>query len=123
VTAALVGVVLASLLLKGTPEMNGVVGVGVLGLFSLLLVGRFFGQLSTTNGLLLFCAPLLAWGAEIPLVRRGGSIAHGLTRVILPAIPVAIALLLAQRQFIADTVKTSTESSEPSADDYMSFGK
>jgi hypothetical protein len=124
IAAALVGAVVASLVLKGTPELNGVVSVGIVGLFALLLVGRFFGQLTTTNALLLFCAPLLTWGAEVPLVRRGGRIAHGMVRVILPTIPVAVALLLAQRQFIADTSKTATESDqEPTVDDYMNFGK
>jgi hypothetical protein len=122
-TAALVGVVAGSLVLRGTPQMNGVVGVGVVGLFSLLVVGRFFGELSTANALLLFGAPLLAWGAEIPLVRRGGSISLGLVRVILPAIPVAVALLFAQHQFVADASGKAASSSEATADDYSAFGK
>jgi hypothetical protein len=105
--------------------MNGVVGIGVVGLFALLIVGRFFGQLTLTNGLLLFCSPLLAWGAEIPLVRRSGRIAHGLVRVILPAIPLVVALVLAQRQFLADSAnkKPDATATEPTVDDYMNFGK
>jgi hypothetical protein len=103
--------------------MNGVVGLGVVGLFALLLVGRFFGQLSTANAALLFAAPLLAWGAELTFVRRGGRIAHGAVRVILPAIFVAAALLSAQQQFRADSSRTAAGSNEPSADDYMNFGK
>ena len=122
-SAALVGAVIASLALAGTPEMNGVVGLGVVGLFALLVVGRFFGQLSTANAVLLFCAPLLAWGAELPFARRGGSVAHGLARVILPAIPVTVALLLAQQQFLADTARTAAGPNEPSVDDYMNLGK
>lgn len=123
IAAGLAGAVVASLALAGTPQMNGVLGVGLVGLFSLLVVGRFFGQLSTPNAALLFCAPLLAWGAELRFIRRGGSIAHGIVRVILPAIPVAIALLLAQRQFVADSSRTTNGTAEPSADDYMNFGK
>jgi len=123
IAAALVGAVLASLALAGTPEMNGVVGLGVVGLFAMLMVGRFFAQLSTVNAALLFVAPLLAWGAELPFVRRGGRIAHGAVRVSLPAIFVASALLLAQQQFRADSSRTATGSNGPSADDYMNFGK
>jgi len=123
IAAALVGVAITSLVLKGTPEMNGVVGVSVVALFALLVVGRFFGQLTITNGLLLFSAPLLAWSAEIPLIRRGGRIARGLVRVIVPAIPVVIALVLAQRQFLADSANKKPDAIEPSVDDYMNFGK
>jgi hypothetical protein len=121
--AALVGLTAASLALKGAPEMNGVVGVGVVSLFALLVEGRFFGQLSTTNAILLMGAPLLGWCAEIPGLRRKTSLAHGVIRLVLPTIPVAIALVVAQRQFVADTAKTSTESNEPSANDYLNFGK
>jgi hypothetical protein len=121
--AALLGLTAASLALKGAPEMNGVVGVGVVSLFALLVEGRFFGQLSTTNAILLMGAPLLGWCAEIPGLRRKTSFAHGVIRLVLPTIPVAIALVVAQRQFMADTAKTATESNEPSADDYLNFGK
>ena len=57
--AALVGVTVASLALKGPPQMNGVIGVGLVVLFALLVEGRFFGQLSTTDALLLMGA--LSW--------------------------------------------------------------
>jgi hypothetical protein len=121
--AALVGVTVASLVLKGPPQMNGVIGVGLVVLFALLVEGRFFGQLSTTHALLLMGAPLLAWCAEIPSLRRRSSLAHRCVRVILPMIPVTFALILAQRQFVADSGKTAVQSSEPSADDYLNFGK
>jgi hypothetical protein len=121
--AALVGLTIASLALKGAPEMNGVVGVAVVSLFAVLAQGRFFGQLSTTNAILLMGSPLLGWCAEIPWIRRKNSFAHGLLRVVLPTIPVAIALVVAQRQFVADTSKTATQADQPSADDYLNFGK
>jgi hypothetical protein len=123
VPAALVGLTIASLVLKGTPETSGIVGVGVVFLFALLAVGRFFGQLSTSNAILLMSAPVLGWCAEIPGLRRKSSIAHGILRVVMPAIAVVIVLVVAQRHFVIDTTKTATESSEPSADDYLNFGK
>jgi hypothetical protein len=121
--AALVGVIVASLAVKGTPQMNGVIGVGLVALFALLVEGRFFGHLSTTHALLVMGAPLLAWCAEIPSLRRRNSLAHCFVRVILPMIPVTVALVLAQRQFVTDSGKTAVPSSEPSADDYLNFGK
>lgn len=122
ISAALLGAVIASLVLAGTPEMNSVVSLGVVGLFALLVVGRFFGQLSTANAAVLFGAPLLAWGAELPVVRRGGWVVHSVARVILPAIAVAVALLLARQQFLADAARTAG-SNDPAADDYMNFEK
>lgn len=124
VPAVLIGVTLASLVLKGTPEMSGAVGIAVVSLFALLVTGRFFGHLSTTNAMLLLGAPLLAWCAEIPWLRRKSSFAQGMVRVIVPTIPVAISLIVAQRQFVVDSAaKTPTEANEPSADDYLNFGK
>ena len=123
VPVALVGVTIASLVLKGAPEMNGIVGVGVVSLFGLLVVGRFFGQLSTSNAILLMGAPVLSWCAEIPGIRRKSSIASSILRVVLPTIPVAIALIVAQRHFVIDSAKPATQVNEPSADDYLDFGK
>jgi hypothetical protein len=122
-SAALFGALIASLVLTGTPEINGLVGVGVVGLFALVMVGRFFGQLTTVNAALLFCAPLLCWLAELPFVRRGGTVLHGMVRVILPAIPVAVALILAQQQFVVDSVRTGPDANESTAEDYLGFGK
>src|SRR5205823_2311547 len=70
--AGLAGAAAASLLLAGKPDLKGAVGVGVVGLFALLVVGRFFGSLSTAHAALLFAAPLLAWLGELPWARRAG---------------------------------------------------
>jgi hypothetical protein len=121
--AALVGATVASLAVKGVPQMNGVIGVGLVALFALLVEGRFFGHLSTTHAMLIVGAPLLAWCAEIPSLRRRSALAHRFMRVVLPLIPVTVALVLAQRQFVTDSGKTDVPSSEPSADDYLNFGK
>src|SRR5262245_1508201 len=45
--AAVVGAVVASLALSGPLDVNGVLGLGVVGLFALLVIGRFFGELPT----------------------------------------------------------------------------
>jgi hypothetical protein len=122
---ALVGAALASFFLKGTPELRGSAGVGLVGLFALLAVGRFFGFLTTTNALLLFAAPLLGWLVEWPLARRVGPRLGGVAGVVLAALPVALALTLAVQTFQADSAaKSSTPGArEPSLEDYMDFGK
>ena len=121
--AGLAAVVIASLALAGPAEMRGVLGLGVVGLFALLIIGRFFGQVSTLNAALLFFAPLLGWLPELPFVRRMRPVLRGLARVGLTAAPVIVALALAQQKFVADSSRSSSTPSEPSLQDYMDFGK
>jgi hypothetical protein len=112
--AALAGVVGASLLLRQRFREEGALGVGIVGLFALLVMGRFFGQLTTSNAALLFFALLLCWLPELP---------RGLARVVLVAVPVAVALTLAQQKFVEDSGRPSSGSQEPSIQDYLNFGK
>jgi hypothetical protein len=123
--AGLVGTAAASLALAGTVDLRGPAGVGVVGLFALLVVGRFFGELSTANAALLFAAPLLGWLPELLPARRVGPRVRGVVRVALAAVPVAIVLALAVQRFQADSAQPSSTpgASEPSVDDYLNFGK
>jgi hypothetical protein len=129
-SGGLIGLILAAAIVGGmigslpsrTPELNGIVGLSVVGLFSLLVTGRFFGQLTTLNAALLACAPVIAWIAELGFLRSGGAHLRVATRVVVCAIPVAIALLLAERQFKLDASRPSAGSNEPAADDYSAFG-
>ncbi len=47
-----------------------ILGIGVVGLFGLLFIGRFFGRLSTGCALTMLLAPLLCWVTEMPLLRH-----------------------------------------------------
>ena len=58
-------------------------GVAVVGLYSLLLIGRFFGELSSAEAVLLFASPLLAWIPELPIVNRLPRWARTLARAVL----------------------------------------
>jgi hypothetical protein len=120
---AVVGIVVTSLVLKGDVNLTGVLGVAVVGLFGLLVIGHFFGELTWTNAALLFFAPLLGWLAEFPLVRRINPRIRASLGVVLTAIPVAIALALAQQKFIENSAPPSPDSQEPTLEDYMNFGK
>ena len=43
--------------------------MSVIGIFSVVLLGRFFGTLSTGLAACLLLAPLLAWTVELPRLR------------------------------------------------------
>jgi hypothetical protein len=117
--AGLAGVALGSLVRKGHPGTEGALGVGVVGLFALLVVGRLFAGLTSLNATLLFGAPLLGWLPELLGLRIRG---RAVLRLALVAVPVVIALVLAQQKFAADSSQTQS-GTEGSLDDYMNFGK
>ncbi|HMC88041.1 MAG TPA: hypothetical protein VKI17_00770 [Gemmataceae bacterium] len=122
--AALGGAAVASLVLGRNPDLRGVLGVGMVTLFALLLAGRFFGKLTTVNAALLFAAPLLGWLPELPYVRRLGPRTRGSMRVVLAAVPLLLALILANQKSEADAASPSTPGSkETSIEDYLNFGK
>ena len=117
--AALSGVALASLARKDNPGIEGALGVGVVGLFALLLIGRLFAALTDVNAALLFVTPLLAWLPELLPSRIRG---RALLRLILAAVPVVVALMLAQQKFAADSAKPDS-GPVGSIDAYRNFGK
>jgi hypothetical protein len=123
--AALVGAAGASLVFSEIPDLRGAIGVGVIGLFSLLVVGRFFGSLTTANFAALFAAPLLGWIPEVLPIRRAGPYVRSVARMVLVAAPVAIVLVLAAQRFSADSASSSAKpgANEPSSDDYTNFRK
>jgi hypothetical protein len=121
--AALGGVVATSMVVRVTAGREGALGLGIVGLFALLIMGRFFGELTTVNAALLFFGPLLCWLAELPYIRRIGPWLRALLRLTSTTVPVAVALILAQQKFVADSARTSPGSQEPSIQDYLDFGK
>jgi hypothetical protein len=82
-SAALLGGSAAAWVLAPSARSIAPIGVGIVGLFSLLVIGRFFGELRTDHALALFMAPLLAWLPELPRLRRLPPWARGLARVFL----------------------------------------
>jgi hypothetical protein len=122
--AALAGAFIASLLLSGRRTTGGAVSLGVVGLFSYLVVGYCFADLTVTNAALLFFAPLACWLPELPLIRRLPVWLRSAVGVLLTVVPVMIALHLAHEKFVADSAKPSSDTpSDISPEDYMNFGK
>ncbi len=121
---ALAGASAASLVLPVRSRGSGPIGVAVVGLFSLLVIGHFFGQLTAAHAALLLCAPLLAWLPELPYARRLPTWARGLVRVFLVGTLVSAVVVHAQRKFVEDSQAPSgSASKDPSIQDYMDFGR
>jgi hypothetical protein len=105
--AAVLGAAAAALVLPRTARTTGAIGVIVASLFSLLVIGHFFGELTTAHAILLFVAPLLGWLPELSYVRRLPRWARGLARVILVAIAVLGVVTSAQLKFVEASSKGS----------------
>jgi hypothetical protein len=120
---AVVGALVASIFVKGNLPLDGLLGLSVVGLFAIIVMGHFFGELTWTNAALLFVAPLLCWLAELGPIHRLKPELRPLAGLVLVVVPVVIALTLAQQKFVEDSAKTSSSPEEPSLEDYMNFGK
>ena len=121
--AAIVGGAVITAVSSSTPNLAAPIGVGVVGLFGLLVIGRFFGSLTTEHALLLFAAPLLCWLPELPLVRRLAPTLRASLQVALVVLPIAFVLQGAKKQFDEDNQPTAGSPGEPTVQDYMNFGK
>lgn len=98
--AATIGAVtIATRLISKRPDMAAINSIGVVGLFSLLFIGRFFGRLSTGCAVAILLAPVLCWVVELPMLCRRKTWVVGLLRLLLVAIPLLIVLVLAKRDF------------------------
>jgi len=99
---ALAGTAIGTRLIADRPSAEAAVGIGVVALFGLLFVGRFFGALSTGRALTIFLAPLLCWATETPLLRcQNHWLVTGL-RLALVAVPLLVVLALAKQDFDRD---------------------
>jgi hypothetical protein len=111
----------AAAMVPGSParsRLTAPIGVAVVGLSSLLIIGRFFGELRTDHAVLLFLSPLLAWVPEIPGLRRMPAWARGLTRVLLVALLVSAVLGDAVRRFVERSAPSAPGSDDSSAEDF-----
>ena len=102
--AALVGTTVATELMRKRTSLSGVIGIGVVGLFGVLFIGRFFGRLSTACALTLLLAPLLLWVSDMPLLRHRKPWLVGTLSFLLVAIPLAVVLVLAKQDFDREMV-------------------
>jgi len=106
---ALIGSVTATRLLTRESGIDAAIGVGVVGLSSLLLIGHFFGRVSTGSALALLLAPLLCWATELPVLRRQPSWVIASLRLLLVGVPLIVVLVLAKQAFDRDTLPLLTQ--------------
>jgi hypothetical protein len=120
--ASLIGIACTSMQLPGKVQGTGILGPAVVGLASLLTMGRFFGELTTAHFLLLLCAPLLGWMPELLGPQRAWRCFQGLIRAVLVNVLVFGVVLHAHKRFEAasdPSARSSTQ--EPSLQDYLDF--
>lgn len=101
-TAAIGCTAIVGSLIADRPAAAAIAGITVVALFSLLVIGRFFGRLTTGAALMILLAPLLGWVAELPMVRYRQPWFIGSLRLFLVAVPLIIVLLAAKRSFDRD---------------------
>jgi hypothetical protein len=107
--AAIAGATAASFLVKEPPSGTAPIAIGVVGLFALLLGGRFFADLTSTHAALLFAIPLLCWFTELPLLRELKPLPRAGLRILLIGIVLAGVAYQAQQ--------ASSERSRPPSGD------
>lgn len=123
-SAALLGGSLAAIALPRAARSEAPIGVAVIGLASLLVIGRFFGELRTDHAVLLAAAPLLAWIPELPRLNRLPARGRAGLRVLLVALAVSGVLADAARRFIGHSEAPGASSAaQPSLDEYMESGR
>lgn len=86
----------------------GIIGIGVIGVSGLLVIGRFFGEISTYSALTIQLAPLLCWATEIPYLRHRKRWIVGLIRLLLLVIPLLWILAEAKSDFDRDMAPLMT---------------
>ena len=121
-SAALAGATITSFALAKSTRLDGALGVGIVGLFALLVVGRFFGELTTAHAALLFLAPLGCWVTEGPYLRTLKSWQRSLLQLFFVSLPLIVVVVEAQRQFAADS-QNSKAAGKSSGDEYLDYGK
>lgn len=99
-TASIIGAALASWTFASRSDDTApYVGIGLVGIFTLLVIGHFFGSLPASLAVCLLLSPLMGWIAEIPSIRRMPKPALQATRVLLVAAPLILVVLLAKWRF------------------------
>jgi hypothetical protein len=109
------GVLVVCLLFARMRATTGLAGVGIILLFGVLVDGRFFGKLTTTNFVLLLAAPLLSCVGGIASLARFRAVPRFVGLVILALLPAGVAAGLAYRTFAEETDTASAYSGAASA--------
>lgn len=109
-TGALTGATLASCMASYQSPTRGTLGLSLIGIFTVLLLGRYFGALPDQLAACLLLAPLLAWIFELPRLRGLAQGWRGAGRLACVALPLIVVVIFAQRRFAAEFLSPSRSS-------------
>ncbi|MGI8979425.1 MAG: hypothetical protein ACR2FY_09380 [Pirellulaceae bacterium] len=101
IVGAIAGVTLASYAFPKQPTENPCLGIGLIGIFTITFIGRFYGSLPTSLAICLLLAPLLAWTAELPRIRKLPSVARAAIRIAAVVAALIAIVTFAQIRFNA----------------------
>jgi hypothetical protein len=104
----LAGATLASFAAPSSSNTSHSLGVGLIGLFGVLLIGRFFGSLPTSAALCLGLAPLLAWLPEGPGLRQLWPSIRVVMCLVFVAVPLLFVVTNAQKKFEKESAANSS---------------
>ncbi len=108
-SAALVGATLGACWTKNSAHLQGVVALGVVVLFGIVFIGRFFGELTTECALLVLLAPLICWVVELPGIRTRAAWQRECLCLCLVAATLFAMLFSAKRKFDREMAPLLTE--------------
>ncbi len=117
VAGAIAGATLASLASEpyaapSQPNRSDYLGFGLIGTFTVLVIGRFYGALPTSTMICLFVAPLMAWASELPPLKKLTPRARTAIRLAVVAVPLILIVMWAQMKFTA-AFSARSKPSEP----------
>ncbi len=98
-SAALAGTTIGAWLTKKHLNLAAVLSIGIVVLFAILFIGRFFGALTTGWAVLVAAAPLLCWVAEIPALRAWAPWRRECLRLALVIAALLIILIAGKQRF------------------------
>jgi hypothetical protein len=113
---AIAGATLASYAARPQPNASPYLGVGIVGTFSVLLIGHFFGALPSSSAIGLLLAPLLAWIPELVGARKLGPRARAVARLVMVAVPLILIVTRAQMKFTEASATSSKPHEAPHQD-------
>jgi hypothetical protein len=102
--AALAGACAAGATVRSPSPSIAPLGVTFGGLFSLLVVGRFFARLTAGHAILLFCAPILCTAVELPFFRRLAPWSRAAASVILVGCVASAVVVSAWIEFVKNAL-------------------
>jgi hypothetical protein len=124
-SASLAAATMVAIFLAGPNAHDGWLGVGLIMLAGLIVVGRYFSDLTTFHGVLLITAPVWVAIVELPWWRPKKPWWRTTIALGLVALPLALVLVQASQRFAERSTGPASLPGKtgPSVDDYLGFGQ